>query len=59
MKYTFVFATAALLVAREDAPDGRTALAKVQRVRPAVRLSPAQERALVTLSEALRRPAAS
>ncbi|RKG92292.1 phosphatase domain-containing protein [Corallococcus terminator] len=50
---------AALLVARGDAPDGRTALASVQRVRPAVRLSPAQTHALDLLSEALRRPPAA
>ena len=46
---------AALLVARGDAPDSRTALAWVRRARPAVRLSPAQELALDTLAEKLRR----
>ncbi|WIG99334.1 tyrosine-protein phosphatase [Myxococcus sp. SDU36] len=46
---------AALLVARGDAPDGREALAMIQRVRPAVRLSTAQQHALVELADALRR----
>jgi hypothetical protein len=49
---------AALLVARGEAPDARAALALVQRARPGVRLSPAQERALRELAAALL-PAAS
>ncbi|NMO14191.1 hypothetical protein HPC49_49825 [Pyxidicoccus fallax] len=44
---------AALLVARGDAPDAKTALALIQRVRPGVRVSPAQAHALDELAEAL------
>ncbi|HZI10998.1 MAG TPA: tyrosine-protein phosphatase [Myxococcus sp.] len=44
---------AALLVALGAAPDAQAALAQVQRVRPGVRLSPAQERALAELTAAL------
>lgn len=47
---------AALLVARGTAPDARTALALVQRVRPGVRLSHAQEHVLAELAAALRSP---
>jgi hypothetical protein len=47
---------AALLVARGQARDARTALALVQRVRPGVRLSPVQARALEALTDALRVP---
>ncbi|MCE9673569.1 tyrosine-protein phosphatase [Myxococcus stipitatus] len=49
---------AALLVARGQAHDARSALALIQRVRPGVRLSPVQERALEELATALR-PVAS
>lgn len=45
---------AALLVARGDAPDAKTALARVQQARPGVRLSAHQERALAALADALR-----
>ncbi|WP_164021805.1 tyrosine-protein phosphatase [Pyxidicoccus trucidator] len=45
---------AALLLARGEAPDARTALTLVQRARPGVRLSPAQEHALEELASALR-----
>ncbi|MCP3140243.1 phosphatase domain-containing protein [Pyxidicoccus xibeiensis] len=45
---------AALLVARGDAKDAADALAHVRRVRPGVRLSPAQWRALEELASALR-----
>ncbi|MFP2895425.1 tyrosine-protein phosphatase [Corallococcus sp. 4LFB] len=44
---------AALLVARGDAPDAKTALARVREARPAVRLSVQQERALDALAAAL------
>ncbi|MBN9684761.1 MULTISPECIES: phosphatase domain-containing protein [unclassified Corallococcus] len=47
---------AALLVARGDAPDAKTALARVRQARPGVRLSASQERALDALSAALRSP---
>ncbi|ATB46234.1 hypothetical protein MYMAC_001826 [Corallococcus macrosporus DSM 14697] len=50
---------AALLVARGDAPDEREALAMIQRVRPAVRTSTAQQRALAELAAALRRASAT
>ncbi|MFP2956777.1 tyrosine-protein phosphatase [Myxococcus sp. 1LA] len=46
---------AALLVARGDAPDGQQALPLIQSVRPAVRLSAAQQHALAELADALRR----
>ncbi|RKI74772.1 hypothetical protein D7X55_01595 [Corallococcus sp. AB049A] len=45
---------AALLVARGDAPDAKTALARVRQARPGVRLSSQQERALEALADALR-----
>lgn len=48
---------AALLVARGQARDARTALALLQRVRPGVRLAPAQQRALEELAAALQQPA--
>jgi hypothetical protein len=44
---------AALLVARGDAPDARTALSLIQEARPGVRLSPAQAHALEELAAAL------
>ncbi|MFP2912107.1 tyrosine-protein phosphatase [Pyxidicoccus sp. 3LFB2] len=47
---------AALLLARDQASDARTALTLVQRARPGVRLSPAQARALEELAAALRAP---
>jgi hypothetical protein len=45
---------AALLVARGQAEDARSALTLIQRVRPGVRLAPVQERALEELAAALR-----